>query len=123
VPSLIQVLRDNHEHVRERAASALENLGPLAKAAAAPLARLIKRSSGRECIREAMALWSIAHDRRAVLALSRCFDEPDPETRLAALDALQEIGRPAVSPVLDHLLDAPAAKPPTKKSTGRMGWS
>jgi HEAT repeat protein len=103
VPGLKALLADGDPDLRARSAACLRQAGPRAKAAASSVREAL--ADGNTAVRREAALALAAVDPGSAGAvLVACLKDPESEVRLAAGEALAQLGRPVV-PLLASSLD------------------
>ncbi len=108
IPQAIEALSDEEPAVRVEAAHMLGHLGSPAKQAIPQLVKLLDDPSELVRVRAAWALASIESEHtkaldKALPKLLQAFSSQDEELQAEAVEALQEIGGPAV-PALNNIL-------------------
>ena len=100
IEPLIHALNEENEDVRQAAAEALAKIG---EPAIPPLIAALKHFSTREGAAGVLLMLGDPAVRRAVEQLVIAFDGEDDDARGAAIEAMVEIGRPAVEPLIAAL--------------------
>jgi HEAT repeat protein len=102
IPALLEALKDKDKRVRFEAIAALGGLGPLASSALPGLVSLMARSSGRQFLMLAMAVWQIAPCKGVIKSLIMMLSAGRPSFCGPAAVALGTIG-PAAKPAIPAL--------------------
>jgi len=110
VPALIEQLSDPSLLVRAHAANALGHIGPAAKEAAEPLAKLIFEKDPIVCREAIQAYRDINPGPEVSIPLfARLFEDAKPEIRIHVMDAMAEQGKAAVPAMVRALQNEKAA--------------
>ena len=98
IPALIAALNDKQEFVRAQAARALGVNGRASAQAVPSIVKLLTSDKDSEVKRQAATALGLIGERSALPALERAQRSPDPYLSQAALDAINRIQGPALSP-------------------------